>query len=423
MFSLKIIVVIFILTLCIFFILIFNKKDLKRLFIKTASYVIVLSLSLVPTVCNSQMRVIGRIATDMVLDKLDKGRITLKPVNERLEGYAYTSFSGGCKFAGKELYAFRAASGHFTVTNNYGTILFYERVKSTFRRVLVNLNYDSSKYGELRDPNLSVSRDGTRLYVTCFTAYSSDRTGIHHSIIFILNKELQQIGTIIVPDTVFWGNALETPKGYLLHADYGGNEINIYRSTETINKLNDNEVKNIKMFKILTLKGQRDRKFAEPTIGYYDDKLVLLARSGGKLPAVCSLTYNLEGVGDWKELSDMEYIIHAPCLQPYSSGQYLVYSGSIINANITGGGMRKRMPYVGLIDFSNGTAKSVSGVLTDNKYTWGNNGYGGYTTLVKIDEDNYGVMYYNDTSKEETLMESLYFKIVNVRELLKTDKI
>ena len=48
------------------------------------------------------------------------------------------------------------------------------------------------------------------------------------------------------------------------------------------------------MLKVLTLKGKIGRKYAEPTIGYYDNKLVLLARSGGKL-------YKNQ-MGNWKIL-------------------------------------------------------------------------------------------------------------------------
>lgn len=347
-------------------------------------------------------------------------RITIKAVGESLEGYAYASFSGGCIFAGKELYAFRAASGHFTAENHYGTIFFYERVNNVFKKVNISLVYDTEQYGELRDPNLSVSIDGTRLYVSCFTSFDKQKSSPHHSIIFILDRNLNQIGSVIIPYSLFWGNTVETPDGYLLHADYSNMKVNIFKSSSPVTSSNLNS---IKMLKVATLPKQNeadgvtDYQYAEPTIGYYQDKLICLVRTGRNHNSSYSYTYNLEGDSKWTQLESLNYIIHAPCIQPYSNGKYLIYSGSIINEGITNGSLRKRMPYIGLINISNGKVEHLNGRLVDNKYIWGDNGYGGYTTLVKVDDTHFGIMYYNDTSKNKTLNEGLYFKLIDVSEM------
>lgn len=348
------------------------------------------------------------------------GRITLKAVGEPLEGYTYAAFSGGCIFAGKELYAFRAASGHFTTENHYGTILFYERVNNVFKKVNISLVYDTEQYGELRDPNLSASKDGTRLYVSCFTSFNKQKSSPHHSIIFVLDRNLKQIGSVVIPESIFWGNTVETPEGYLLHADYSNFKVNIFKSSAPVTSSNLNS---IKMLKVTTLPKQKeadgltDYQYAEPTIGYYQDKLICLVRTGRNRNSSYSYTYNLEGDSKWAKLESMSYIIHAPCIKPYSNEKYLIYSGSIINESITGGSLKKRMPYIGLIHIYNGKVEHLNGRLVDNKYIWGDNGYGGYTTLVKIDDAHFGIMYYNDTSKNKTLNEGLYFKLIDVNEL------
>ena len=209
-------------------------------------------------------------------------RVTLKEIGKSLDGYPYVSFAGGCNFAGKEIYAVRAAKGHYTQAGDFGQILFYERKTSVFRKLDISLEYDIKKYGELRDPNLSVSRDGKRLYVTCFTSFDKQRTTPHHSIIFILDNSLKQINAIVVPDSLFWGNTLETPNGYLLHADYKDWMVNIYKSNRIIS---DQSNMDLKMLKVATLMFKDKRIWAEPTIGYYQDKLVCIARVQGAHPS------------------------------------------------------------------------------------------------------------------------------------------
>ena len=127
-----------------------------------------------------------------------------------------------------------------------------------------------------------------------------------------------------------------------------------------------------------------------------------------------SFTHDLEGIKDWVPLDSLKYTIHAPCIQPYSKEKDLLYSGSIIDTNVTGGKSRKRMPYIGKISFSHGKAEHVAGTLLDDKNTWGQNGYGGYTTLVNVDDKHFGIMYYNDTTKGKDIKEGLYFKLVDV---------
>lgn len=129
--------------------------------------------------------------------------VTIKEMGETIEGYMYGGFCTGCVFAGKELYAFRAAKEHETVAGEYGEILFYQRKNGNeFERINISTTYDANTYGELRDPNLCVSRDGTRLYLTCFCDPDNSDTG-YSSVLIAFDTSLTQIGISYIPNALF----------------------------------------------------------------------------------------------------------------------------------------------------------------------------------------------------------------------------
>lgn len=334
------------------------------------------------------------------LDLMTSEIVTIKAADSTIDGFPYGGFSGGCVFAGRELYAFRAAPEHRTDENSYGKIVFFERKKGNqFEKLDLELLYDAVTYGECRDPNLSVSRDGNRLYVSVFTSFSATGT-THNSIVFVFNKNLTQIGYSVIDNAIFWGNTLETPSGYLLHMDYAGNTLTLYKSTQPITDANAGAISWTSLTPF-TLTG--GRTYAEPTLGYFNNRLVMITRTGGAYSSEIAYTFNLEGESGWTQNATIGENLHAPALLPYCSGNYMPCSASIVNAAITGDASY-RMPYMCLISFANNRTSSASGVAieiggliapADQLPT-----FGGYTTLVRLRPDAYGIMFYGDTGTD-----------------------
>lgn len=321
--------------------------------------------------------------------------VTIKEMGETIEGYTYGAFCTGCVFAGKELYAFRAAKQHETVAGEYGEILFYQRkYGNKFERINISTTYDANTYGELRDPNLCVSRDGTRLYLSCFCDPDNSGTG-YTSVLIAFDTSLTQIGISYIPDAIFWGNTLETPSGHLIHTDYSGFSLALYRTNEVVSSSNISSLTWQKLTPFVLNSGYA---YAESTLGYFNDRLVMFTRTGAGHASEVSYTFDSEGLTNWTQSKSIFYIFHAPCLLPYCTGHLLPFSGSVQNANITGH-PNKRLPYVGLISFNNtqntNAAIGIEAgglVVGVDEFTT----YGGYTSLVKLDDYRYGIMYYED---------------------------
>lgn len=338
-----------------------------------------------------------------VVDLLTADIVTIKAADETIDGYPYGGFCGGCVFQGHELYAFRVAPEHRTDENDFGHIVFYERLKTNeFVRFELELTYDPLTYGECRDPNLSVSRDGKRLYVSVFTSFNAGGS-THHSIVFVFNANFTQIGMSVIPNTIFWGNTVETPSGYLLHGEYSGSTLALYKSDQIVTDLNAPSITWTKLTPFTLTAG---RTYAEPTLGYFNNKLVMITRTGGTYASEIAYTYNLEGDDGWGTNAGIGMNLHAPALVPYYEGNLLPCSGSIVDAAITGDASYRK-PYFILLDFNNPTASTASyvspvakGLIAPNSQT---PNFGGYTTLVQLHNDVYGIMYYGDTDTDNSV--------------------
>lgn len=323
--------------------------------------------------------------------------VTVKDFGDTIDGFPYGAFCGGCVFNGMELYAFRVAPTHKTYLGQYGEIVFFRRRPgNVFERMPITLSYDSLTYGELRDPNLSVSRDGSRLYVSCFTTID-DSDNTHYSLVFCFDRSLTQIAVNVIPNSVFWGNTLETPAGYLIHADYEGNNLALYKTTQVITSAN---IASATWTKLTPFTQAAGRTYAEPTIGYFNNRLVMVCRTGGTYSAEVAWTPNLEGDSGWTANMGYGPNIHAPAMMQYFKGELLPISGSIIDAALTGD-PNKRLPYISILGFDDTVAstntliyQAAGGLLVGaDEFEY----YGGYTTMVRLSDDVYGVMYYEDT--------------------------
>ena len=332
------------------------------------------------------------------IELLHSDIITIKSYDETIDGFPYAGFCGGCNFAGMELYAFRAAPEHKTVRGDYGEIVFMQRkAGNVFERVNIVPTYDSITYGELRDPNLSVSRDGERLYVSCFASVDDyDEDESYTSLVFCFDRTLTQLGVNIIPNTLFWGNTIETPSGFLIHGDYTDFGLNLYRTTQAITSANFGSASWVRHQVFNVNSGVT---YAEPTLGYFNNRLVMITRTAGN--SEIAWTADAEGLTGWTKNFSLFKRLHAPALIPYYNGEYLPFTGSIIDATITGSSS-KRLPYFSLLSFedrslsSNSYIAEIAGGLVVPVNAFGQ--HGGYTTIVKIDETTFGVMYYDDAS-------------------------
>lgn len=343
-----------------------------------------------------------KIVSGSVTDNVNRyytSRHVIKEMNSTFDNkYSYVSFSSGIYFNKKELYASRAANQHTTSTNSseWGKIVFFERTANGINKVYPDIPY-SQFSGELRDPTLSKINDNL-FFLSCFT---TDASNNHTSVLMTLDKNYNVTSSIVSSDSLFWGNTLITPEGYILKAGYIDGSIKLYRS----NKKFENTLSGISLTKIkeFTVSGN---SFTEPTIGYYNDELILIARNGTSSDPKNSYifkTSNLEGNGTWDSGSDLGIVLHSPVLLQEYHGTKLLFAGSYIADPVNNKTLR--VPCIGYINTSTGKKTSID--VIDSSVT----GFSGYPALVKHN-GGYGMIYYeNDNSSNAKT--ALYLKDIS----------
>lgn len=302
-------------------------------------------------------------------------RYTIKKMDSVLDNtynYTYVAFSGGIKFNNKELYAARASYNHFTSTDpeRWGKIVFFERKKDGVDIIYPNIDY---KYnGELRDPNLSNTNYDDKFFLSSFT---TDENNNHKSVLMILDKNYNVISDTVLDEKIFWGNTLITPNKHILKPYYYDNKIYLLISNEQFKGSLDN-------ITFDTIQIQTNSSSAEPTIGYYNDMLVLISRVHNENSEIF-YTKDLEGKTGWSEPKKLNYQIHSPVLLANYKGNKLLFAGSMIKD--TG----YRVPVIGYVDVLNGKITKILEVDNDIDE------FSGYPALVEHDS-GYGMIYYQN---------------------------
>lgn len=319
--------------------------------------------------------------------------------------FPYVAFGSGVMFGGKQVYVFRAGKGHETPSEaaRWGRLLFLERdaygeVKSFYP----NLETVGVE-GELRDPNLSVSKDGNTLFVSCFVTNNTqeDFSYTHRSVIMAMDRSYTVTSVAYLDaDALAWGNTLVTPSGNLLKVAYYANDnktqIGVYKSTAPF----AGTLNGFRFEKVASIHQSLVSAIAEPTIGYWGEDLVCVARSGAG--SIIFYATDKEGLA-WDGGTFLGYEVHSPVLMPVWNKNFLFVGGS----RNYGGGIRK--PCVLLYEKNKGTVGIQD---LDEKVA----SYGGYPAIVQDGEDYSGI-YYDDFGNEST---GVYLKDFRLSHLLPT---
>ena len=365
---------------------------------------------------------INNVLKNAILTMADpERRHTIKSKGAALDGFTHCAFPSMCIFAGKEIIAYRASMSHYTPDDpaNWGGVMLDTRDAEGNWTHLGLLDASSVSFnGELRDPKLSVSRDGKTLFLSCFTTYRKEEAptvDVHDNVIFALNESLEITGGFVETEAqqVLWGNVLETPEGHLIVAAYEVDSnygVKLYRSTAPYS----GDISQV-TFSATTLLD--DGSGQEPTIGYLNDRylicLIRIPRAGAKL----TYTENLEGDSGWTtpKAPVGDVILHAPVLLPYWKGEYLPFSGA---EYISETGYRKTV--MGLIQFdpTNETNpakwKIKEYVQPDMIY------YSGYCGMTYLGGYEFDLVYYHESSSGYGVLNAqtdVWYKRVNLRML------
>lgn len=318
-------------------------------------------------------------------------RTTLKAQDDTNGGLGYCAFSSGIIFDGKEVHATREGANHITLgPETYGKIRFDVRdIYGNFTKTYPDIDF-MTQGGELRDPNLSKSRDGATLFLSCFLTGGSSGNKI-----YALNKSYQVTSSCAVTgdaSRVIWGATLQTPDGYLLKTSYGSGMLTLYRSTTIFS----GSLAGMLFAVIATL----DNVSAGPSecaIGYHKTKLVAIWRTNAN--SKMSVTSNLEGDSGWSAITDLGHVIHAPVFLPYCKDDYQVFAGGRMDVG--------RPAVIGLL---NTDAKKIMAVKRIDPIA-----NDSYPSLIRLSQDRYSMVHYNEYSQTNT---ALYHREINIRYIL-----
>ena len=329
-------------------------------------------------------------------------RFPLHNMGQIEEGFTYAAFPGATYFNGKIVAAYRIAPEHYTKADEYGGLAIFEKDnESEWKKVAYITEQGTNIIGELRDPHLSVSRDGNTLFLSGFTGYYVNNVLKQSNYIIILNSNYEITDYYYDNDSEIrmWGNVLETPEGYLLHGAYkfveGAESYSyILRSTTKF----EGTVSGL-TFEVVKSYEDDTKALSELDLGYHNNKLCCIIRSESA-ESIASKTANLEGTSGWEEPTTIGITLHAPVLIPMCTGKYMVFAG----AECDNGQTPKRWPVIGLLDTE--TMKVVCCGKVDKKI----NGYSGYCGIVPLGGNEYMDVYYEDYGGT-----AVYAKKVNLR--------
>ena len=337
-------------------------------------------------------------------------RHAIKLTTETIDGFSHCAFPSSALFGGKEIIAYRASMSHYTPqdTNKWGGIMLDTRSDDGTWQHIGLLDTSSVTFsGELRDPKLTVSRDGHTLFVSAFTTYRAEGTSspdLHDNVIFTLNDALEVTGGYVASnvDYLAWGNVLETPNGHLLYCAYGDDKVVLYHSTAAYS----GTIAEIAFDSPIILSSSSAQ---EPTIGYFNNLLVCLYRRNNYYSHI-TYTENLEGDSGWAgdQSPTGDLIIHAPVLLPYFKGNMLPFAGALyLSSNL-------RRPIIGVLKNNSGTFAYAGWGYVDTSF----DGYSGYSGMSYLGGDLFSDTYYQEsTASLSTIGAStgVYYKQLHLR--------
>ena len=244
---------------------------------------------------------------------------------------SYTGFGGSCAMNGKEFIGLRSAVNHYYNATEPSSLVLYaiDRLNSK-NAVTSQVLYTSELGSDVRDVNVSPLPDyGNRLLVKYVLQIGANKTEAYLIVYNTTNSTVESTRKLDfgTDNQYVWGNTLISPSGRLLTASYGWNgALRLYRSTTAYqyDGVGDITLELIKEFEV--------GSHAEPTIGYWDDKLIIFYRSGAGINGKFSYTYNREGNTGWSAPALLTRQVHAPYMECYSEKDELLMLCSLGNA-------------------------------------------------------------------------------------------
>ena len=228
----------------------------------------------------------------------------------------YTAFSSGCMVDGIEVYAVRTGYEHtsnFTKKCVLHLYLFDRTGNPVISKAAI---YTTTTNEDIRDVNICPDPRRAGFVLVSFAEALSGGNYQTRLITYNIRSASVESNRLMagIPSTEFkWGNALITPQGYLMFCSYsaGGTEIKVWRSTAQLPASGT-----VTMALAYTF---TDTFSSEPTVGYWQDKLVIFWRRTGAVSRV-SYTYDKEGSGPWATpVYPYGGSAHSPALLPYSN--------------------------------------------------------------------------------------------------------
>lgn len=325
------------------------------------------------------------------------------------DGYTYLAFSTGAFYNRKEIHVCRAGMEHDTPedNNDWGKLLFIiinEDGTKDYKYLDRPLTFNY----EMRDPNLVVTREN-KLILSGFGIRVENGNNVIGS--YMLMLSIDDDNEITIVDSLFnyvtsgecvWGNTIEDSDGYLYKCTYGADSdttIKIYKSTTTLGTSNTLPT-TYQLFASYT----GNTEITEPTISIYNDEIIFaIVRREAVAPLIIIFDDSGNVLGTMELGGNDGNVLHAPVLLPYYTTPHIIYSASQKTV------YNYRHPIVGVFDIRTGR------VIT-SRYVLFTPSYGGYTSLVPIGQNNYGITYYIDIHSGTD--SGFYYQRINVERFL-----
>ena len=347
---------------------------------------------------------LSAITQSKELSILTGERIKIKDRTELFENkYSYFAFSSGIMFQGMEIHATRVGYHHYPTGQQTAIQFLIVDENGKMRTTYPDIDYTSLGETDLRDPNLSTTRDGQYLLMSVFGEVQNGQNyDITKSYIIVFDSDLEIVATFDMGTTLLacWGNTLMTEDGYLLKCVYDKNgDVNIYKSNEVFNTTSMT-FSSIKQFDHETI----GYHMYEPTIGYVGDKLVCIIRTSDANSALICWSTENDGNGGWTEMKLLGFDVHSPVMQLFTKGDVFVFGGSLWLGNY------RRTPCIGKYDLTN---ESCQAIAIDSFAT-----SGGYPSMINLGGDNYAMVYYEDYNNTSVYTYGYYRRVNINRHLL-----
>ena len=341
------------------------------------------------------------------------------------DGYTHLTSAGTCLFDNKIYIGYSLAMRH-DPTRGEGSIGGKFQIdtismdgKITHLKTFTAVDFGFSASDNTRQwyPRfvLTPSKDGQYLIgiVQCVEVVNGSYAPFH-VLVAVFNKNLDILQYKVIENctTFSYGCILITQSGKIAFTTYAlpSEHVYLYTSDQPFT----GSVNNLTFTQTELLNTQEiGREVNECSIGYFNDKLVLICRAEGNEGAIVKTTSNLDGTSGWSNASVIPNThIAFPFLLPYYKGQYLPVLASVRKTD-------HRIPMFGYLDIDTCTFKALKDI-DDELLT----AFNAATSMIYLDNDNYGILYYQETPGIPNDLQAIesytgvYFKIINTRALI-----